>query len=469
MKRTLMYNFRGVYGRELTHSIAFLVGKYAARNIRARTQKPKPKVYVGNDHRFSSNSLKHYLIQGYISEQMIVRDVGLVPTSVLSYAVKKAADGGCEVTASHNPPEYNGLKLFEADGSVVKPDVEDRILEEVNREVQSSFNADGASILTTDYGITSSITVISDYVHDVVNRISTPVPITVGIDCRFGTSFTILPMLLKSLKCTYYPIHHEQNPYFLKESGEYLNPEPKESNVQEISALVRYASLDFGLIFDGDSDRSVVVDDLGRYVPDDLVLLFLATEYGANPKKVITIDTSLMVEQHLRQQGYELTVTPVGDPFVARAVLEQGASFGGVPNGHYIFPDFLPYSDGLFAASVMVQIASKLKGRGMKLSEFVEQVPKTFIRKVKLPFGRSRDEFVSDVVPRLERLVRTLCRHVDRLETDDCVVMCKDEKIKLLVRYNRWDTNFNVQAESLESAEQAEGLLNQLRGVLAQI
>ncbi|MBM4049263.1 MAG: hypothetical protein FJ279_29545 [Planctomycetes bacterium] len=466
MRRSLMYNFRGVYGKELTHSIAYLAGKIAAQHYKAVRKKDAPKIIVGNDHRFSSNSLKHYLMQGMISQGVIIRDIGCLPTSVLSYAVKKAADGGCMVTASHNPPEYNGLKFFEASGAVMKPAVEDAILGQVMKEHGEHYDVTNIGMITKNYGITPPLAVITEYVDQVAARTRVPRPLNIGLDCRMGTAFLIMPQLIKELGCNYFPIHDQLNPYFIKQNGEYLNPEPKESNIREISTLVKCASLDMGLIFDGDADRAVVVDDKGNYMHDDIVLLLLAIEYGADKRKVITVDTSLAVENHLRSQGFQLHITPVGDPFVSQALEEGKGSFGGVPNGHYIFPDFTPYSDGIFTAAVMVQIASKLVSEGKHLAEHVAELPKTHLKKVKVPFGRSRDEFLQVVAPQLKALFSRYCRQVDYLQTDDTVVVGKDEQSKMLVRYNRWDNNFNVHAESLESDESAEEYLTQIVGLL---
>ena len=461
-RRELMYNFRGVYGRELTHSVAYLAGRQAAAYYAEVSGKGDPKVIVGNDHRFSSNSLKHYLIQGLVSGGVVVRDVGLLPTSVLAFAVKKAADGGCMVTASHNPPEYNGLKFFDSTGGVMKPATEDVILAKVVKETAAGATVQHVGSVTKNYGIVPTVSVINDYTKAVVGRVEVPVPLNVGLDCRFGTAFVIMPFLLKSLCCTYYPIHNELNPYFLKSDGEYLSPEPTEANIAEIAGLVRCGALDLGLVYDGDSDRNVVIDNKGEFIKDDIILLLLALEYSGDRRCVITVDTSLMVERHLRDQGFELTVTPVGDPFVSSALAEGKGSFGGVPNGHYIFPDFTPYSDGIYSSAVVLQIASKLKTREMKLSDRIAELPPTHIRKTKVRFQRPQAEFEEDVAPALRDLMASYTDALDFRATDDTVVTGRSDDLKLLVRYNRWDNNFNVQAESLVSAAKADELLGVL-------
>jgi len=162
-------------------------------------------------------------------------------------------------------------------------------------------------------------------------------------------------------------------------------------------------------------------------------------------------------------------ITPVGDPFVAAALEERGGSFGGVPNGHYIFPDFNLYSDGVYTAVTMLRIVARLKERGETLRSWVETLPPTTILKRKHPFGRSRDEFVGRLAPALRDLFEQRCGACDYLETDDCVVTAKNDDTKLLVRYNRWDNNFNVQAESLASPKQAEEAMGEILATITEM
>jgi len=293
-----------------------------------------------------------------------------------------------------------------------------------------------------------------EYITDLTDALHLSSPLKVAVDCRLGTAFIVIPSLLTRFGCEMHLIHDRLHPYFLKEDGTYLNPEPKEDNIPEICRFLEQKQCDIGLIFDGDSDRNVIVDDRGRYVPDDIVLLLLALEY-ADPEKpiVTTVDTSLMVERELIGRGYCLTKTPVGDPFVSAELERSEATFGGVPNGHYIFPDFNLYSDGIYSAAVMLRFVSRCKEAGSSLSRVIDELPPTYLAKSKYPFGRTRQEFKDRVAPRLKELFSSLCEEVDYLQTDDCVVVGQGDQVKLLVRYNRWDNNFNVHAESLRSQE----------------
>ncbi len=462
----LMYNYRGVYHRDLTHEVAFFAGKYTGEYYRERSGKANPLTLVANDHRFSSNSIKHYVTQGLIDSGCRVIDIGCLPTSVASYSMKKRADGGVVVTASHNPPEHNGLKFFDASGGVLKPAAEEELIARVLAHVAKDATIPH-KLITHDFALQGPDDVITDYVEDLASAISLDQPLSVAVDCRFGTAVTVMPALLERLRCRSDMIHVPLHPYFLTVDGGYVNPEPKDDNIGEIRRFVAEGDHDIGLIFDGDSDRNVIVDDEGCHIADDTVLLLLALEYADRSKPVaITVDTSLMAERALRAAGIELLITPVGDPFIARALETTTASFGGVPNGHYIFPDFNLYSDGIYSAAVMLRLTARLKQSGQTLANFLRTMPATHLLKTKEPFGRSRKEFQSAVAPRLRDIIGGRLGKVDYLDTDDCVVVGKTDTAKMLVRYNRWDNNFNVQAESLTSAREAQDLLQTLTAVL---
>ena len=465
----LMYNYRGVYHRDLTHEVAYYAGKYTGEYYRMRSGVTTPLCLVANDHRFSSNSIKHYVCQGLIEAGCQVVDNGCLPTSVASYCIRKRADGGVVVTASHNPPEHNGLKFFDSTGGVLKPHVEEVLIAKVLAQVAKDDTIPHR-LITRGYALQGPEDVMELYISDVERTITLQHSLRVAVDCRFGTAYTIMPQLLERLGCEAALLHGQLHPYFIKSNGDYLNPEPKESNIGEIRRFIGSGTYDVGLIFDGDSDRNVIVDDKGTYVTDDTVLLLLALEYADRAKPVaVTIDTALMVEQVLRKEGFELLVTPVGDPFIAQALEDTDASFGGVPNGHYIFPDFNLYSDGIYSAAVMLRLVAKLKSQGTTLSEFVGTLPPGYILKAKHPFGQSRAAFHAEVAPRVRDLIARYCNQIDDRQTDDCVVTGRSDHCKLLVRYNRWDNNFNVQAESLESAGHAQELQDSLMSLLGSI
>jgi phosphomannomutase/phosphoglucomutase len=460
-----MYNFRGVYDRQLTHGIAYAAGLNFGRYYCERSGHGTPVIVVACDHRYSSPSLKHFAAQGLLRAGCRVKDVGCLPTSLVAYAASRLGDGALVVTASHNPPEYNGLKFFESSGAVVKPEVEDGLLADVLAD--SKRLETDRDVRLGGYELCDASEIIQSYVEEAAAEAAPQGSVRVAIDGRFGLANLVMPLLLERLGCERRAINERLHPYFLDSKGAYVNPEPKSDNVQALQQLVRDGGFDIGLAFDGDADRAVIVDDTGAYLPDDLVLLALALECGDKRRpRVITLDSSLMVEGELRSRGYKLIISPVGDPFVAERVQRSGASFGGVPNGHYIFPDFLVYSDGIMTAAMMVRITAALKARGQTLAQLVASLPATTICKRRRSFGRSKREFETRVAPPLRKIFSARCPHLDYMETDDAVVAAWNDSLKLLVRYNRWDSDFNVQTESLSSPDEARATFDELMATI---
>jgi len=466
-----MYNFRGVYDRELTHGIAYAAGLHFGEYYCQRTGHSQPEIVIACDHRYSSPALRHFVSQGLLRAGCAVKDAGYLPTAVAAYAASRLADGACVVTASHNAPHYNGLKFFEASGAVVKPEIEDQIL----ASVLADGNDGAGEPHHAGYELCDTAEIIRSYVEETVRETapqapgrSLPPALRIAVDGRCGMANVVMPLLLERLGCERQSLHERLHPYFLDSRGDYVDPEPKADNVGALQRLVRAGGFDLGFAFDGDADRVVVVDDTGAYLPDDMVLLMLALQCGDRSRpRVITVDSSLVVERELRARGYPLIISPVGDPFVAERVASSGASFGGVPNGHYIFPDFLCYSDGIFTAAMMVRIAAQLKAQGQTLSQFVGALPHTTMCRQRSPFGRTKLEFESTVAPRVRRAFSRRCHKLDYLETDDAVVAGWNDDLKLLVRYNRWDNNLNVQAESVSSPARARAAFDELLAVLA--
>jgi phosphomannomutase/phosphoglucomutase len=458
---SLMYNFRGVYGYTLTPAVAWRAGFHVGRHFHEMSGGERPRVLVGSDHRFSGGVVKHFVIQGLLEAGCRAIDAGLVPTPIVSWGASRLADGGCAVTASHNPPEYNGLKFFDNLGAVLQPDVEAAVLERAVAE--GRLEPAPRQVRTDRYECIAAAEVMSRYAADLANRVQLAGPLRVAVDCRLGMAGLAVKDVLTRLGCTVEALNDLPHPYFLDGAGRYVDPEPTPKNLQALGQTVKEGGFDLGLAFDGDCDRVVVVDETGSPLLDDVTLLLLARALGdAGQTRVITMDTSLMVEKWLRERGHAVRVTPVGDPYVAQGIAASNASFGGVPNGHYLFPGFNGYSDGFCAAAMLARIASEAKAQGGSLSALISELPPTHILKTKRPFGRSQGQFVRHVAPALRRLFKRTCGEIDYMQTDDAVVACSSETKKTLVRYNRWDHRLNVQAESLVSAQEAQSNLDEM-------
>jgi phosphomannomutase len=453
--KALMYNFRGVYGSTLTPEVAYHAGLLVGKHYRDVGGPPQPKVLIASDHRFSGGVVKHFAIQGLLRAGCRAIDAGILPTPVISWAASRLACGGCAVTASHNPPEYNGLKFFDGKGAVLHPDFEVSVLETAVAEARRSPLP--KDVRTEGYERMLSAQVMAQYMDDVASRVRIEAPLRVAIDCRLGMAGAAASDLLERLGCSVQALNDVPHPYFRDGAGNYVDPEPTARNLQELAERIRSGGFDLGLAFDGDCDRVVAVDETGAPVLDDITLLLLARALGRREQvRVVAMDISLMVEKWLRERGFPVRLTQVGDPYVALGLATCDASFGGVPNGHYLFPGFNGYSDGFYAAAVLTEIVSQAKRAGKPVSQLVSELPHTFIMKTKRPFGHSQGQFVRRVAPALRQLFEQMCGEVDYLQTDDAVVYSSTDSKKVLVRFNRWDHQLNVQAESLTSPQEAQ-------------
>ncbi|QNT76173.1 phosphoglucosamine mutase [Dehalogenimonas etheniformans] len=301
-----------------------------------------PRVIVGCDTRTSSDALKHIAVGGLSISGAKSFDAGLVPTPTLAFAARKF-DCGLMVTASHNPPEYNGIKLFNPDGSSFSPDQQ--------QEIETIVSA--ASPHIAQWGSVSWCSNYHGAVEQHINQIRKIFPqsyhLKVVVDCACGAASDVTPNLLRALGCSVLSLNSNPSGFFPHAV------EPLEENLSDLINAVRKSGADFGIAHDGDADRMMAVDDAGRFITGDKMLCLLAAAERAQ-KVVTTVDASAMIDR----QGYQIARTRVGDSFVSEA-LKNGGDFGGEPSGAWIFPRNTLCPDGIFAVACLVDLASKAK------------------------------------------------------------------------------------------------------------
>jgi len=297
------------------------------------------QVLVGNDTRTSSHSIKSALAAGLTAAGAQCFDAGLLPTPALAYA-GRSFDAAIMVTASHNPPEYNGLKFFNPGGDAFAVDQQDVIEEAV-----SSDRAETA--VWQKFG---QIRPYPQALELHKNRIISSFPgkfrVRVVLDCGGGAASVETPEILRTLGCDVIELNCLPSGMFARPS------EPGEANLTRLKETVKEAGADLGLAHDGDADRMMAVDDLGRFIQGDKLLLLLAGSLNAR-QVVTTIDASCIVDN----QGLEVRRTPVGDSYVSRALKNWG-EFGGETSGSWLFPSISLCPDGIFAAVQMVSLAA---------------------------------------------------------------------------------------------------------------
>ncbi|MEM2977867.1 MAG: phosphoglucosamine mutase [Candidatus Hadarchaeales archaeon] len=371
---------RGVANREVDPPLAMRVGLGLASLLGN-----SGRVVVGRDPRTSSEMLESALLSGLLSGGCTAVRAGMIPTPVLAFATRKwGARAGVMITASHNPPEYNGLKCWDGEGAAFTPERE----EELEREMEGAGGVEWKRV-----GRTEERDPVGEYLRWVLDRFSPRERHRVVVDCGNGAASRVTPFLLREGGCEVLSLNGFP-------SGEFpgRGSEPSPESLSGLSRVVVSSGAELGFAHDGDADRIAVVDDRGRFVqPDRLLALVASHLVGRGEKVVTTVDASSVVEEWVERKGGKVVRTRVGDVSVARALKEVGGRFGGEPSGAWIFPEAHLAPDGPLAA---VMVLRMLEEGGRKLSELLEEVPSYPLLREKLSCSPA------ERVEKMERLRR---------------------------------------------------------------
>ncbi len=308
-------------------------------------------VVVGSDTRTSRAVIRHALLCGLLAAGADYSDAGIVPTPTLALAASKY-DAGAMITASHNPPEYNGIKLFNPDGSSFAAAQQEQIEEKVLNG--SSAMAEWSELK----GGGAYEGAIEQHIVRIMQDFPNKLKIKAVVDAGCGAASVITPLLLKKLGCEVIELNCSYSGFFPRGS------EPVESNLTDLMKAVKDSGAALGIAHDGDADRMMAVDDKGRFITGDRLLMVFARELGAK-EVVTTVDASMAVDE----MGFKVRRTRVGDTWVSYE-LKNGGDFGGEASGAWVFPTVSLCPDGIYAAAKIAAIAGR-----QKLSGLVDAIP----------------------------------------------------------------------------------------------
>ena len=305
---------------------------------------------VGCDHRISSEALKYAFIAGLTAAGCEAYDAGIAPTPTIAYATREF-NVGAIITASHNPPEYNGLKLVNPNGS------------SFNREQRKRIET---HIAMKTYGTTSwkdmkkrveHHDAVDNHIARILEDFGKGSELKVVVDCRCGAASAVTPRLLQEMGCEVISMNCVHDGLF-----QYL--EPTSQSLQQLSRKVLEHKANLGIANDGDGDRMVVVDDMGRIIPGDKLMAIFSQQMHI--KKLVTaLDTSMLIDE----LGLEVKRTRVGDAYVSEELV-KGGDFGGEQSGCWIFPTVSLCPDGIYASAMIIDIL-----RDKRLSQLADAVP----------------------------------------------------------------------------------------------
>lgn len=350
------YDIRGVVTTDLRPDIVFLIGRALATLYPTCQQ-----VVVGRDGRLSSQDLADQLIAGLRAGGTDVIDVGEVPTPVLYYATHALKTGsGLMVTGSHNPPEYNGIKMVMAEKTLF------------GDLIQEIFNCIQTNDFCTGSGALEKIDVLDDYVSVINQDITLQRPLKIAIDCGNGVAGPAALKLFAQLGC-------EVTPLYCDVDGTFPNHHPNPSeldNLKDLISTVGEKQLDLGLAFDGDGDRVGIVDETGEVLyADRQMMLYAEDVLSRNPGAEIIFDvkSSRNLARHIEQAGGKATMWKTGHSFIKNKMKETGALLAGEMSGHIFFKErWFGFDDGLYSAARMLEI---LTTQGLTASQRFALLP----------------------------------------------------------------------------------------------
>lgn len=337
------YDIRGVVDTHLRPDVVHLIGQALA------TLYPQVKrVVVGRDGRLTSPQLAESLIAGLMSAGVDVIDIGEVPTPVLYFATHHCRTGsGLMITGSHNPPEYNGIKMVMAENTLF------------GDMIQDIYQCILAADFTQGQGQCERIDIMDAYINTITTDIQLDRPLKIGIDCGNGVAGPSALKLFQQLGCQITELYCEID-------GTFPNHHPNPSEVENLDDLihaVKTHSLDLGLAFDGDGDRVGIIDDQGHILfPDRQMMLYAEDVLSRNPGAEIIFDvkSTRNLAHYINQVGGKPTMWKTGHSFIKKKMKETGALLAGEMSGHIFFKErWFGFDDGLYAAARMLEILAK--------------------------------------------------------------------------------------------------------------
>jgi phosphomannomutase len=442
--------FRGRVGDPLTPELVCALAAAFGASLRAAAG--DGTLIIGRDSRTSGAMLSMAAASGLLSVGCDVVDLGIVATPTLMLEVERTgALGGIQVTASHNPAEWNALKLAAPEGTFLDADTMAAFLRFATEEDPKRAAWDDLGSLTTDHGaaerhLESVLELPLVDLEAIRSR-----EFKVALDCVRGAGATIMPALLEALGCRVVAIHTDMDGHFPRD------PEPTAENLQELGELVRQEGADLGLAVDPDVDRLSLVNERGEPVGEDLTLaLAAAVVLSRTPGIVVTnLSTSQVVEDVARAHDSRVIRSSVGEINVARRMQSEGAVIGGEGNGGVILPSLHYTRDAPVGAALILQL---LVDEGASLSEAVAQWPSYVIVKRKVDFPR---DILADAYDVLEE--RLEGEEVDR--EDGLRLYWSSRRAWLHVRPSGTEPIVRLIAEALTRGE-AEELIESAASVL---
>ena len=365
---------RGIVGENLTADLAFRVGQ-AVTKVLFEEKGAKPLITIGMDTRISSDMLEGALIAGICSAGGDVMPLGVIPTPAVAYlTIQVKADAGIVISASHNPFEHNGIKVFNGQGYKLSDALEERVEEKI-LSGEGMATAKGADIGKRIHGMKS---LKKEYIKYLTSTVEDDLAgLRILVDCANGAAAATAPELFAHFALEADFIHRKPN-------GVNINDRCGSTHLKSLAAMVTAGEYDLGVAFDGDADRCLMVDEQGNIIDGDKIMAVCGAymkQQGTLTGHTIvgTVMSNLGLHEFCNKNGLRLVCTAVGDRNVLEKMLEYGYRIGGEQSGHMIFTDYATTGDGQLTALQFLQILRRSGKKASELAGICPQYPQVLV------------------------------------------------------------------------------------------
>lgn len=448
-KKTKLFGTDGIRARAgefpLDSVTVQIIGASLAEHLAERDGSRPPRIVIGRDTRESGPLIEAALTQGAVGAGAIVESAGIITTPGVAFLAKSLpADAGVVISASHNPYQDNGIKIFDPSGRKLDDATERKIEADISEgrfKAASGGAPGGSGEASNDPSLTEKY--LAYLRHDVARDLSLE-RLKIVIDCANGASSGLAPRLFSDLGARIIAINNEPD-------GRNINLNAGSLHIEGLQQRVNQEAADLGVAFDGDADRALFVDAKGNFVDGDATMWVLANFMQSRGELdqqlvVATVMTNLGLEVALRERGIKLARTDVGDKYVLDELLRSKASLGGEQSGHIIFPRVSLAGDGMITALNLVRVmCEELKSLGeltLGFSRFPQVLINVKVRE-KIPF---------ESLPR----VQSKAREIEETMGD---------RGRLLLRYSGTESLARVMVEG-EEARQVDAVAKDLAAVI---
>ena len=387
---------RGIANTELTCELAMSIGKAAALVLTDDESSDKPTVLIGKDTRLSSDMLEGALTAGLCSVGANVVHLGTVPTPAVAYLVRKySANAGVMISASHNPHEFNGIKIFNADGYKL-PDALEEKIETIVLDTKFVYPQPTGEKLGSVLTLPNAV---DEYIDHIVKSIDGDLSgLKIAVDCSNGSSSRTAEKLFKKLNADFKIINDKPN-------GVNINEKCGSTHMEGLIEFVKENGFDCGVAFDGDADRCLAVDEHGELVDGDFLIAICAKDLKErgklnNDTVVGTVMTNMGFNRFCDDNGIKFASTSVGDRYVLECMLENDYCLGGEQSGHVIFLDYGTTGDGQLTAVQLISILKRSEKTLSELAAIMKRYPQVLIN-VKVATAK-KDKYFTDKVIKAE-------------------------------------------------------------------